>query len=488
MFKRLFLICLSVICLFGCKVEEEVFSGIRFETDNVIVEKGSEIELVIKYINEDSVDTTSNIELSIPESSEATLSKTEIISGDSVKITMPNESGMICCLTAKCNGISESICLGTLSTEISVYDSPIGFASVDAKENFGGLAKGEGYTVVKTRDELISAVKNGGIIYIEGMIDMSDGMLPSTGGGSTTKLDEFVASKTSYANYADWKKKETAVSASADTKFNTLYSAYKKIIQLNLTSNTTLIGLDSNSGIKGAAISISNVENIAIRNLTLQDAYDPFPAHQNGDGWNAEYDLIGIQGSSKNIWIDHCTLEDTMKLGTAANGEKWQTYDGLCDMKASCKNITISNCIFRNHDKTMLIGSDDKDGSNATRHITIYGNYFQNCGQRLPMVRNAKAHIFNNYYTNVSGGFYSTSYCIGNRSGALIVAENNYFNAGSSVSDSAGSLCASGNRGLSNSGSYGKTFNPKEYYEYILDKPSDKPKENAGAGKLPVIQ
>ena len=487
MFKRLFLICLSVICLFGCKVEEEAFSGIRFETDNVIVEKGSEIELVVKYINEDSVDTTSNIELSISESFEGTLSKTEIISGDSVKITMPNESGMICCLTATCNGISESICLGTLSTEISVYDSPIGFASVDAKENFGGLAKGEGCTVVKTRDELISAVKNGGIIYIEGMIDMSDGMLPSTGGGSTKKLDEFVASKTSYADYAEWKKKETAVSASENKQFS-LRNDYKNKIQLNLKSDTTLIGLDSNSGIKGVAISISNVENIAIRNLTLQDAYDPFPSHEANDGWNSLHDLIGIQGSSKNIWIDHCTLEDTMKLSTAANGEKWQTYDGLCDMKASCKNITISNCIFRNHDKTMLIGSSDSDGSNETRHITICGNYFQNCGQRLPMVRNAKAHIFNNYYANVSGGFYSTSYCIGNRAGALIVAENNYFNAGSSVSDSAGSLCASGNRGLSNSGSYGKTFNPKEYYEYILDKPSDKPRENAGAGKLPVIQ
>lgn len=507
MFKRLFLICLSVICLFGCKVEEEAFSGIRFETDNVIVEKGSKIELVVKYINEDSVDTTSNIELSIPESFEGTLSKTEIISGDSVKIIMPNKSGIICCLTATCNGISESICLGTLSTEISVYDSPIGFASVDAKENFGGLAKGESCTVVKTRDELISAVEKGGIIYIEGMIDMSDGMLPSTGGGSTKKLDEFVASKTSYANYAEWKNAYGSVSSSTDDRKRKpeddykygpkskyyedlwkLNEAYKENIQLNINSDTTIIGIDENSGIKGVALSISSKNNILLRNLVLQDGYDPFTHHEPGDGFNAQFDLIGIQGSSKNIWIDHCTLEDTMKLGTAANGEKWQTYDGLCDMKASCKNITISNCIFRNHDKTMLIGSSDSDGSNKTRHITICGNYFQNCGQRLPMVRNAKAHIFNNYYANVSGGFYSTSYCIGNRAGALIVAENNYFNAGSSVSDSAGSLCASGNRGLSNSGSYGKTFNPKEYYEYILDKPSDKPKENAGAGKLPVIQ
>ena len=475
------LICSFTSCFFNTK-----FTGIRFETDNAYIDAGEEAIVTICYVEEDVVNYSKKIDIAIY-NGETQISSATITSGDRLHVKMPTTEGEMRIIVATAGTTTSRFALATKNSSISVTDRPIGFASVGAKEKFGGLAKGESYTVVKTRDELISAVGNGGIIYIEGMIDMSDGMLPSTGGGSTTKLDEFVASKTSYANYADWKKKETAVSASENKQFS-LRNDYKNKIQLNLKSDTTLIGLDSNSGIKGVAISISNVENIAIRNLTLQDAYDPFPSHEANDGWNSLHDLIGIQGSSKNIWIDHCTLEDTMKLSTAANGEKWQTYDGLCDMKASCKNITISNCIFRNHDKTMLIGSSDSDGSNETRHITICGNYFQNCGQRLPMVRNAKAHIFNNYYANVSGGFYSTSYCIGNRAGALIVAENNYFSAGSSVSDSAGVVYASGNKGLGNSGDLETTFNPYDYYMYVKNAASTSPKTEAGAGKLDVIQ
>lgn len=475
------LICSFTSCFFNTK-----FTGIRFETDNAYIDAGEEAIVTICYVEEDVVNYSKKIDIAIY-NGETQINSATITSGDRLHVKMPTTEGEMRIIVATAGTTTSRFALATKNSSISVTDRPIGFASVDAKEKFGGLAKGESYTVVKTRTELISAVKNGGIIYIEGMIDMSDGMLPSTGGGSTTKLDEFVASKTSYANYAEWKKKETAVSASENKQFS-LRNDYKNKIQLNLKSDTTLIGLDSNSGIKGVAISISNVENIAIRNLTLQDAYDPFPSHEANDGWNSLHDLIGIQGSSKNIWIDHCTLEDTMKLSTAANGEKWQTYDGLCDMKASCKNITISNCIFRNHDKTMLIGSSDSDGSNETRHITICGNYFQNCGQRLPMVRNAKAHIFNNYYANVSGGFYSTSYCIGNRAGALIVAENNYFSAGSSVSDSAGVVYASGNKGLGNSGDLETTFNPYDYYMYVKNAASTSPKTEAGAGKLDVIQ
>ena len=475
------LICSFTSCFFNTK-----FTGIRFETDNAYIDAGEEAIVTICYVEEDVVNYSKKIDIAIY-NGETQINSATITSGDRLHVKMPTTEGEMRIIVATAGTTTSRFAVATKNSSISVTDRPIGFASVGAKEKFGGLAKGESYTVVKTRAELISAVGNGGIIYIEGMIDMSDGMLPSTGGGSTTKLDEFVASKTSYANYAEWKKKETAVSASENKQFS-LRNDYKNEIQLNLKSDTTLIGLDSNSGIKGVAISISNVENIAIRNLTLQDAYDPFPSHEANDGWNSLHDLIGIQGSSKNIWIDHCTLEDTMKLSTAANGEKWQTYDGLCDMKASCKNITISNCIFRNHDKTMLIGSSDSDGSNETRHITICGNYFQNCGQRLPMVRNAKAHIFNNYYANVSGGFYSTSYCIGNRAGALIVAENNYFSAGSSVSDSAGVVYASGNKGLGNSGDLETTFNPYDYYMYVKNAASTSPKTEAGAGKLDVIQ
>ena len=132
--------------------------------------------------------------------------------------------------------------------------------------------------------------------------------------------------------------------------------------------------------------------------------------------------------------------------------EKWQTYDGLCDMKNRSSNgdkttnVTVSNCLFRNHDKTMLIGSSDSDGKNSERFVTLVGNYFYNCGQRLPMVRNTTIHILNNYY-DASNPHYSQQYAVGCRNGSIIYAEGNYFGSGIQYSfkDNDGTLYASGN-------------------------------------------
>ncbi len=127
--------------------------------------------------------------------------------------------------------------------------------------------------------------------------------------------------------------------------------------------------------------------------------------------------------------------------------EKWQTYDGLCDMKGDSHNITVSNCIFKNHDKTMLIGPGDKaetfNSGKGLRTITLVNNYFQNCVQRLPMVRNTKIHVVNNYYNfakynvskkNPNGSVTSeeikSSYAIGFRYGSKVYSQANYFDSG----------------------------------------------------------
>lgn len=95
----------------------------------------------------------------------------------------------------------------------------------------------------------------------------------------------------------------------------------------------------------------------------------------------------------------------------------------------------------------MLVGSSDTDGSNETRTLTLSGNFFYNCGQCLPMVRNVKAHIYNNYYDAESFPHYKQQYAVGCRAGSMIVAENNYFGSGIyySFKDSYGTLYSSGN-------------------------------------------
>ncbi|SJZ97363.1 Pectate lyase [Treponema berlinense] len=344
---------------------------------------------------------------------------------------------------------------------IKASDTPLGFAGVNyAMPTFTNVV------TVKTRNELMKAINNeNSLIYIDGMIDMSDegngSKLPAEGASNiavSSVMDSWIASKTSnaYKTYAAWVEAYAAVcEKSTDDKevgnsgnsslckmVWTLNNAWKSVIQLKLNSNTTIIGLGNNSGIRGGTISINGIKNVVIRNLTLVDAIDMFPHHEvkskgESDGFNAQFDCITIQGSNTaNIWIDHCTMKDTLVMQHVQSGtkEKWQNYDGLCDIKGDGKGITVSNCHMYHHDKTMLVGSDDNEGDNTVRKLSIINNHFDTCVQRLPMARNSQFHVLNNWYTfgktqSVGDGKTKGDYCIGARKGALIYSEANYFDS-----------------------------------------------------------
>ena len=384
---------------------------------------------------------------------------------------------------------------------ISLTDTPTGYAGT------GSLSyKTSGVTPVTINAtdsdaivKLKNAVKNGNaIVYINGMIDATynstygGSMLPSsyTDNAESSPLGKFIAAKTNntYKSWDAWrlayaaacdvtshyttgkytKKDKGALvagtnNATLDNYQIALASAWKSQIQIRVGSNTTIIGLTNNSGIKGGTISISDASNIIIRNLLLQDAFDPFPHHEYDDGWNAEYDCITVQNKNDHIWIDHCTFEDTISVGwakfagvktgstesaikaypcnasgtaTTSGYEMWQTYDGLCDIKGKTTNVTVSYCVFRNHDKTMLLGSDDDeevDGSvldNTAKSITLHHNYFDSCVQRLPFVRTANIHIYNNYFSYAGTNGYDQKASIQIRAKAWVISEYNNFGTG----------------------------------------------------------
>lgn len=346
---------------------------------------------------------------------------------------------------------------------IKASDTPLGFAGVNyAMPTFTNVV------IVKTRNELMNAIKKeNSLIYIDGMIDMSDegsgSKLPDVGASNiavSSVMDSWIASKTSnaYTTYGAWveayaaacsettnDKDKTPKKGSHSSLYDTVWTlnnAWKSVIQLNLNSNTTIIGLGNNSGIRGGTISINGIKNVVIRNLTLVDAIDMFPHHEvnskgETDGFNAQFDCITIQGpNTANIWIDHCTMKDTLVMQHVQSGtkEKWQNYDGLCDIKGDGKGITVSNCHMYHHDKTMLVGSSDDEGDNTVRKLSIINNHFDTCVQRLPMARNSQFHVLNNWYTfdktqSVGDGKTSGDYCIGARKGALIYSEANYFDS-----------------------------------------------------------
>jgi len=368
--------------------------------------------------------------------------------------------------------------------DVNILDlSPVGFANVTKDY--------ENTYTVSTKEQLIEALKKEKtLIYVNCMIDLSDGLIPNDDGSITDKLDAFVKTNTSssFTSYSSFKEAYSSncasttndkSSSSPESKYGktlwTLNKKYGEEITIKPKSNTAIIGITKDAGFKGGAINLSNVSNVIFQNLTIKDAYDPFPHHEKNDGFNAQFDTLCIQNGSNNIWIDHCTFRDTLpltKVHTLDNKEeKWQTYDGLLDIKGeNTTNITVSYCRFENHDKTMLIGSSDTDWPGSNRAVTLHHNYFYNCGQRLPMVRQTKIHIFNNVYTADDKINYTQQYAIGIRKDAKVLSENNYFDSKIKYSFSG----KSGDEGqLYSSGDFDKSSNGKKQDNFI--ETSEKP-------------
>ncbi|MBQ0051703.1 MAG: InlB B-repeat-containing protein [Treponema sp.] len=460
---------------------------------------------------------------------------------DSVILTAGSTEGEVTVNVSCSNG--KTTISGTVTIHVSkdapvnkikYTDKPLGFAGVNYTLPSFTAAK---TVTVSTRADLVKYATTGGyLIYIDGMIDMSDegtgSKLPAVGASNiavSSVMDNWIASKTSnnYKTYAEWVEAYAAVctSTSANDKeknpskgsntslYETVWALNKEwqtIIEIKPKSNTTIIGLGNNSGIRGGTINISGVSNVVIRNLTLIDAIDMFPHHEYNDGFNAQFDCITIQGSNTaNIWIDHCTMKDTLVMQHVKSGtkEKWQNYDGLCDIKGDGKGITVSNCHMYHHDKTMLVGSSDDEGDNTKRKVSIINNHFDSCVQRLPMARNSQFHVLNNWYSfdtaqSVGDGKHQGDYCIGARKGALIISEANYFDSNMQYSIRGNSDTASTTQ-VYDTGSEDKNSKKTNEYTAVTTAPFTVPysytpmtateaktyvEDNAGANKWPVEQ
>ncbi len=214
----------------------------------------------------------------------------------------------------------------------------------------------------------------------------------------------------------------------------------------NISSDKTILGIGSYSGISGAGLQVTNAsKNVIIRNMIFTNAND--------DAFNA-------QGKAHHIWIDHCTF---------SNG-----YDGLLDIKHGSDFITVSWNRFYGHGKTMLLGHSDSNGSEDIGHLRVsyHHNWFDGTATRHPRVRFAESvHVFNNYY-------YNNEYGVASTMNAGVVVEGNYFeNVGNPTytlygdSDEPGRLIERGNYFV-NSGAAqtrGSVVEPNTYYSYTLD-------------------
>jgi pectate lyase len=190
---------------------------------------------------------------------------------------------------------------------------------------------------------------------------------------------------------------------------------------------------------------VPTAENVIVRNITFEDAFDFFPAwdpadsysdppeepdpdglyplcqaaldaetdagpHQcPGGRWNSSYDNITVQNAI-NVWIDHSTFNDgdreTQSIPSVwaapydLYANRVQPHDGALDINGFSDFVTVSRNVFLNHDKVMLIGGSDtvRDTNGwGALSVTVHHNQFINCGQRTPRVRFGKVHVYSNY-------------------------------------------------------------------------------------------
>ena len=362
-----------------------------------------------------------------------------------------------------------------------------GWASVGAN-NLGavGTTGGHGAMAVKTftvtnRNQLIQAlygntanIKADGsfsgtldtskkIIYVKGTISLNvnKALVELTG-------DDYIAAANAssstcagygFSTYAAW---WNAYLAAYKPPYATLPSGVpesarvcggnqqRKVARLSIPSNTSLIGVGATAKIVRGSLVISGggptarVDNIVIRNIAFEDAFDLFPQWDptdSGGRWNSAYDNITIQHAT-HVWIDHCTFSDGERKdklypsvwAAPYDGSAYAVdhHDGLVDVTGSANYVTLSYNHFRDHNKTTLIGSTDTASVNDTNpsllKTTLHHNFYQNVVQRLPRVRYGMVHIYSNYYTGVNGGTdygWASGWTAGQ--GSKIYAENNVF-------------------------------------------------------------
>ncbi|MEU1516508.1 polysaccharide lyase family 1 protein [Streptomyces sp. NPDC005811] len=171
--------------------------------------------------------------------------------------------------------------------------------------------------------------------------------------------------------------------------------------QVDIGSNTTVLGVGSSSGFTGGGLRLKKVTNVVVRNLNISKPLKP------ADG-------IEVQASTK-VWIDHNSF-------SADRDHDKDYYDGLLDINHASDYVTVSWNTFKDHFKGSLVGHSDNNASEDTGHlrVTYHHNLFSNVYSRIPSLRFGTGHFYDNYVVGAETAVHS-------RMGAQMLVENNVF-------------------------------------------------------------
>ncbi|WP_432196671.1 pectate lyase family protein [Streptomyces sp. bgisy027] len=314
-----------------------------------------------------------------------------------------------------------------------------GWASEGAGTTGGSAADAAHVHTVTTWAEFRQALADGGsapkIIKVKGMIDaVSEG------------CDAFAAEGYDFQRYlADYDPAvwghDTPVSGVQEELRAASAAVQDQAVKANVPANTTIVGVGRNSGILGGSLQIKGVDNVILRNLTVEAPIDCFPQWDPTDdnktgAWNSEYDSVVVYGST-HVWIDHNTLTDGRYPDSSLPsyfGKVYQQHDGLLDVVRGADHVTVSWNSFEDHDKTMLIGNSDSAGSTDTGKlkVTLHHNRFEGIVERAPRVRFGQVDSYNNHFVVTKGQNYGYVFGIG--ASSQLYATDNALSLASGVS------------------------------------------------------
>lgn len=299
-------------------------------------------------------------------------------------------SGLALAIALICGSVNATPLLVKAALDVAPSN---GWAGVEGGTSGGSQAKADQIYQVGNQQELLAALNAGGdqpkVIQLTKMIDVADGH--------------------PYQSAEDQKARSI----------------------LTIPANTTLIGVGKSAGLIHGSVFVSGVQNVIIRNLTIESPVDVAPKFEDGDGWNAEWDGMTIT-NAQHVWVDHVTFTDgsfTDKNYGKKDGWEYVQHDGLLDIKRGSDFVTVSYSVFRQHDKTMLIGHSDKNAEQdaGKLHVTLHHNLFDQIVQRAPRVRFGRIHAYNNVFIgdkNAAEYPYLYSFGLGKEGGILSEAND----------------------------------------------------------------
>jgi pectate lyase len=312
--------------------------------------------------------------------------------------------------------------------------------AADGSGTTGGTTADDAHIfVARTRAELVAALGGNNatnaanavpkIVFLAGGIDgnVDDADQPLTCADYADpqwSLDGFLATY----DPAVWGRTTKPTGPLEDARVRSTHNQGARI-NINVGPNTTIVGLGG-AKVTGINLILNKVDNVIVRNVRFEDAYDCFPSWDPTDGatgnWNSLYDTVSMTGAT-HVWVDHSNFSDgndTDDLEPVYFGRPYQRHDGLLDITKASDLVTASYNNFFDHDKTMLIGSTNTVGADVGKlRVTLHHNRFANVGQRAPRVRFGQVDVYDNFFYATDEDTYTYSWGIGVFSS--VYAENN---------------------------------------------------------------